>query len=203
MIESSISKVEELLTECEYYLSEMKISVKDIKKQLTEIKKEKQENKAATGDDRSSAYTRKYTSNIRNRPTHSNITTFADYKWMLSAYATIAAFYNAIGNQKKCEMVYVKYVQWIEKYFGKESLEASNCYYLVGIYYFENELPQKSLACFIKSLFIRSNELGPSHPSCADCLLNMGILYKKLGVHLKAVRSLEEALQIRRDCIGS
>jgi hypothetical protein len=33
---------------------------------------------------------------------------------MLSAYATIAAFYNAIGNQVKSEKVYVVYIKWIE-----------------------------------------------------------------------------------------
>ena len=64
--------------------------------------------------------------------------TFADFKWKLSAYATIAAFYNSIGNQIKCEFIYVKYVQLIEKFFGKDSLEASNCYFLIGIYYFEH-----------------------------------------------------------------
>jgi hypothetical protein len=31
------------------------------------------------------------------KPGTSNIPTYADYKWMLSAYATIASFYNAIG----------------------------------------------------------------------------------------------------------
>ncbi len=131
-----MQKVEDLLNECEYYLGEMKIIVKDIKKQIQDVKKEKAENKSVAGDDRSSAYTKKQSS-MRNRPGSSNIPTFADYKWMLSAYATIAAFYNAIGNQIRCEMVYVKYVQWIEKFFGKDSLEASNCYFLVGLYYFE------------------------------------------------------------------
>lgn len=95
--ESNIQKVEELLNECEYYLGEMKISVKDIKKQISDVKKEKADNKTEAGDDRSSAYTKKNTG-LRNRPGYSNIPTFADYKWMLSAYATIAAFYNAIGN---------------------------------------------------------------------------------------------------------
>lgn len=76
----------------------MKINVKDIKKQILEVKKEKADNKSVAGDDRSSAYTKKLTSVPRNRPGFSNIPTFADYKWMLSAFSTIAAFYNAIGN---------------------------------------------------------------------------------------------------------
>jgi hypothetical protein len=79
-------------------------------------------------------------------------------------------------------MAYVKYVTWIEKYYGKDSLEASNCYFLVGLYYFEQDNYQKSLACFIKTQYIRKKELGEGHPSCSDCLLNMGILYKKMNV---------------------
>ena len=115
----------------------MKINIKEIKKAFIEQKKEKQENKASINDDRSSAYTSKKTTIGRSKNGLSNIPTFADYKWMLSAYATIAALFNAIGNQAKCEMVYVKYVQWIEKFYGKDSLEASNSYFLMGLYYYE------------------------------------------------------------------
>jgi 3-hydroxyacyl-CoA dehydrogenase len=75
----------------------MKVNIKDIKKQIVEAKKEKIESKSVAGDDRSSAYTTKRPANLRNRAL-SNIATFVDYKWMLSAYATIASFYNAIGN---------------------------------------------------------------------------------------------------------
>jgi hypothetical protein len=56
---------------------------------------------------------------------------------MLSAYATIATFYNAIGYQNHCETTYVKYVQWVENFFGRGSIEASNCYFLIGLYYYE------------------------------------------------------------------
>lgn len=77
-------------------------------------------------------------------------------------------------------MAYVIYVQWIERYFGKDSLEASNCYFLVGLYYYEQQAWQKSLACFIKALYVRGKELGDGHISCADCHLNIGILYNKL-----------------------
>ncbi len=115
-----------------------RISIKEIKKQLSEVKKEKIESKSVAGDEKSSAQTKKQ-SGFRRGPGGSNIPTFPDFKWMLSALATIASFYNAVGNQVRCEMVYVKYVQWIEKFFGKDSLEASNCYFLVGIYYFEQE----------------------------------------------------------------
>ncbi|CDW74513.1 tpr domain containing protein [Stylonychia lemnae] len=201
---SDVSKVEEVLNECEYYLGELRINVKDIKKQIQDAKKEKVENRSVAGDDRSSAYTKRLPNINRMRQGFSNIPTFADFKWMLSAFATIAAFYNALGNQIRCELAYVRYVQWIEKFFGKDSLEASNCYFLVGLYYFEQNYYQKSLACFIKSLYSRQKELGgDNHTACADCYLNIGILYKKLNVPLKALSSLEKALQIKKECIGS
>ena len=60
------------------------------------------------------------------------------------------------------------------------------------------------MACFIKSLYSRQKELGgDNHTACADCYLNIGILYKKLNVPLKALSSLEKALMIKKECIGS
>lgn len=87
----------------------MKINVKEIKRQIHEAKKDKGENKSVVGDDKSSAYTTRRPTHLRNRVALSNIAIYVDYKWMLSAYSSIAAFYNAIGNQKRCEMSYVKY----------------------------------------------------------------------------------------------
>jgi hypothetical protein len=49
----------------------------------------------------------------------------------------VASFYNAIGNEVACEKTYVKYVQLVEKFFLKDSLETSNAYYLIGVYYHE------------------------------------------------------------------
>ena len=60
-----------------------------------EANKEKRENRATRDDDRSSTFTRK--TGLNNRGKFSNIPGFQDFKWMLSAYATIAAFYNSIG----------------------------------------------------------------------------------------------------------
>lgn len=198
-----MTKVENLLKECEENIKKMKVHMPDLKKEMIEARKEKAENKSVTNDDKSSAYTKTKQSALRNRPGHSSTPTFIDFKWMLSALATIAAFYNAVGNQVKCEEAYVRYVRWIEQFYGADSLEASNCYFLVGLYYFEEQQLQKSLACFIKALFVRTKELGgESHPACADCLLNMGILYKRLGVPSRAITSFAKALEIKRDCIG-
>ena len=40
----------------------------------------------------------------------------------------------------------------IENYYGRESLEVANAYYLVGVFYFEQKLLNKAAACFTKSL---------------------------------------------------
>lgn len=90
----------------------------DLKKEITDVKKEKAENKSVTNDDKSSAITRSRQAALRNRPGFSSTPTFVDFKWMLSALATIAAFYNAIGKQVACEQVYVSYVRWIEQFYG-------------------------------------------------------------------------------------
>ena len=73
----------------------------------------------------------------------------------LQAYGIIASFYNAVGNQEKCESSYVKYIKLIEKFYLQDSLEASNAYFLVGVYYFEESMTHKSIACFRKALAIR------------------------------------------------
>jgi len=90
----------------------------------------------------------------------------------------------------------------VEKFFGNNSLEASNCYFLVGIYYFEEKFHQKALACFMKSLNIREKRLGERHQSCSDCRLNMGILYKKLGALSQAASEMEKAIAMRRETVG-
>jgi hypothetical protein len=96
----------------------MKFVIADLKREITDVKKEKAESKSVTNDDKSSAITRSRQAALRNRPGFSSTPTFVDFKWMLSALATIAAFYNATGNTVRCETVYVRYVTWIEQFYG-------------------------------------------------------------------------------------
>ena len=98
--------------------------------------------------------------------------------------------------------MYVKYVSLIEDFYDKDSMEAGNAYFMVGVYYFEQEQFQKSLACFIKALFIRRNTLGEMSLGAADCHYNMGILYKKLNIGKRAMTHYVKALEIRRNLIG-
>lgn len=76
----------------------MKISIAQLKQEMTEVKKERAESKSVANDDKSSAMTRSKPGIGRNRLGFPAQPTFIDFKWMLSALATIAAFYNAIGN---------------------------------------------------------------------------------------------------------
>ena len=39
---------------------------------------------------------------------------FNDFRWVLQAHAMLGAFYNALGNQKKCEASYVMYIKLLE-----------------------------------------------------------------------------------------
>jgi tetratricopeptide (TPR) repeat protein len=73
---------------------------------------------------------------------------------------------------------------------------------MVGVYYFEQEQLQKSLACFIKTLYIRKVKLGQKSLGCADCQYNMAILYKKLGIPSKTLENYKAALEIRKEQIG-
>mmetsp|Transcript_10292 Transcript_10292/g.15720 ORF Transcript_10292/g.15720 Transcript_10292/m.15720 type:complete len:320 (+) Transcript_10292:1017-1976(+) len=81
-------------------------------------------------------------------------------------------------------------------------MEAGNAYFMVGIYYYEQEQFQKSLACFIKAHYIRRKELGAHSLGVADCHMNMGVVYKKLGFGRRALEHYETALAIRRDLVG-
>ena len=56
----------------------------------------------------------------------------------------------------------------------------------------------------MKSLAIREKKFGvDNNPSCGDCLLNLGILYKQRGQPEKATNSFMRALKIRIVFIGN
>ena len=102
------------------------------------------------------------------------------------------------------------YIRLIEQFYSKESLEASNGYYLMGVYYSEQGVSSchKAIACFGKAMKIRQkkhNKRSDSHvePSIADCLLNLGILYKQRGLPAEAEKCLVEAQKIRKRHIGT
>ena len=63
----------------------------------------------------------------------------SDFKWLLSSLAIIASFYTAIGYQNQAEMVYNHYIKLVEDLYSVESAEASNGYFMLGGFYFEEE----------------------------------------------------------------
>ena len=62
----------------------------------------------------------------------------------------------------------------MEKFFGENSEELSNCYFMIGCYYKECGQFNKSVACFIKAASLRTTKAG-------DCYFNVGILTKLQG----------------------
>ena len=105
-------------------------------------------------------------------------------------------FYN-VGQLRMSEEVYITYIQIIEQNYGLLSLEASNCYYLVGIFYLENAYLKKAMACMKKALEIRLSQVGSSHSSISDCYYNIGLIFYVLGNKQKSYQWILNALNVR------
>ena len=135
---------------CEKQLKrlESNLNIDEIKKDFANVTMERKQEKNVNNDHSSDS---KMTKVMRFKQTLA----FSDYKWLLQAYGVIASFYNSVGNQEKCEASYVKYIKLIERFYHQDSLEASNAYFLVGVYYFEESMTHKSIACFRKALALR------------------------------------------------
>lgn len=57
------------------------------------------------------------------------------------------------------EKAYIFYIKIIESNYGINSIETSNCFFLIGGFYLENNYLKKAMACFRKCLDIRVREL--------------------------------------------
>ena len=110
-----------------------------------------------------------------------NLLVIKELKRRTTLLATFASLFYNIGQLKKTEEVYVIYIQMIELNYGLVSLETSNCYYLVGIFYLENSYLKKAMACMKKTLDIRMKSLGQNHPAVADCYYNIGLIFYVVG----------------------
>lgn len=111
--------------------------------------------------------------------------------------ATFASLFYNVGQLKKSEEVYVVYVQMVEQNYGLQSLETSNCYYLVGVFYLENSYLKKAMACLKRALDIRIQHLGPKHAAVADCYYNIGLIFYVIGDRPKATSWILNALTVR------
>ena len=109
----------------------------------------------------------------------------------------IANLFFNLGNFNMAEECYSKYIKLVEEKYGKDSLETSNCYFLVGIFYLDNKCFKRSIACTKKALILRMDLVGFTHPSISDCYVNMALALKLAGYSLKAKAYLNIALEIR------
>jgi tetratricopeptide (TPR) repeat protein len=87
---------------------------------------------------------------------YSKLLTLSKLKWLLSALAAVASFYDALGHQRQCEKVYSKYIKLVDATHGSDSIESANAYFMVGAYYYEQEQYLKSLASFVKARHLLS-----------------------------------------------
>lgn len=119
-------------------------------------------------------------------------------------FSSFAVLFNAVGDFKNCEEAYVRYIKVVENNFGETSLESSNCYYLLGVFYLEQKYYVKSMACFKKALKNRQTKFNEDemHESIADCYYNMAIIYKHTDKTLKAMKCLNTAFRVRTNLIG-
>ena len=109
---------------------------------------------------------------------------------MLSSIAMIANFHSvlekkqaSLGNEvrkSEAESYYIKYISLVQQFFDNDSLEVSNAYFLIGVYFFEKKEWKRSLCCYLKSLNSRSLCLGKDSMGVSDCHFNIAIIYKKL-----------------------
>lgn len=127
----------------------------------------------------------------------SNLLVIKELKRRTTLLATFASLFYNIGQLKKSEEVYVVYIQMVEQNYGLQSLETSNCYYLVGVFYLENSYLKKAMACIKRALDIRLQHLGPKHAAVADCYYNIGLVFYVIGDRPKATSWILNALSIR------
>lgn len=110
-----------------------------------------------------------------------NLLIIKEIKKRTSLLSTFATLFNALGNFKACESCYVHYLKLIQVNYGKRSLESSNCFFLMGIFYLTSSSPtsphlKKAISCFMASLKIRTKVLPETHTSVSDCYYNIGIV---------------------------
>lgn len=111
----------------------------------------------------------------------------------MNLIATIANLCHAL--ELDAIKYYVVYTKHVEQIFGKTSLEASNCYFLIGCYFAEEGFLRKSIACFLKSAACRGELAG-------DCYFNIGVLYEIQKKHTKALEMFEIAIKLRMEQYG-
>jgi tetratricopeptide (TPR) repeat protein len=147
-----------LLDKCIDIMSKSKISYKDVYKNF---RVEMSENQLDGMDE-----VKTFTQNTRKA---TKMTKWNEFKVIMSSYATVAALYSQIGNQKSAEEVYGIYASIVDKFYGNNSIDSANCFYCVGVFYIEQEMNEKAKKCFEKAMYIMNSIYKTEmHPSVAD-----------------------------------
>lgn len=131
-----------------------------------------------------------------------NLTIIKELKRRTSLLACFASLFYNVGQLKTAEDIYITYIQIIEQNYGLTSLETSNCYYLVGLFYLENNYLKKAMACMKKALEIRIGQVGANHSSISDCYYNIGLIFYIIGNKAKAHSWILNSLSIRIENTG-
>lgn len=111
----------------------------------------------------------------------------------VSLVASVANILHAID--EPVIQLYEIYTAHIEKMFGRDSYEASNCFFMVGSHYMEKEEFYKAIACFMRASELRGNMAG-------DCYYNLGIIFKLLSKSSVSLMMFENAAKLRENQFG-
>ena len=112
-----------------------------------------------------------------NEKLRNSILVVRELKKRTSLLSILASFFYNLGNFKKAEKAYIYYIKLIEANYGLNSMEVANCYYMVGLFYLENNYLKKAMSCLNRCLTLRTRELGAFHTAIADCYHNIGLAY--------------------------
>ncbi|CDW78864.1 tpr domain containing protein [Stylonychia lemnae] len=99
---------------------------------------------------------------------------------LISSLTMIGAMLLQVGASVECEECYVYYIAVIESIYGQNCLKLGQAYYLLGIFYDQQESFVKALICLMKSHDILKEHLGSIHKTVGDCLFAMALAQQYL-----------------------
>eukprot|EP00347_Sterkiella_histriomuscorum_P005581 403356063 len=121
---------------------------------------------------------------------------------MLQYLTMIGAMLMQVGASVECEECYTYYISIMESIQGKNTLKIGQAYYLMGMYYDDQQSFNKSLICYMKTLEIYKGHLGETHRSVGDCFYQIAVLFKHqnsfLKLELERQSKIQELLQLNQ-----
>ncbi len=108
-----------------------------------------------------------------------------------------AIMFHLLGDFRNCETLYICYVASIEESHGDSPL-LSDCYFQLGVLYYQEHILLKARLCWQKSLSLRSR----NKEQAADCIFNLAVLKYRAGDWISALLDFRAVLAVRQECIG-